>query len=111
MYQAYRGVAVNQTSNGRQLRIGNILGTGTASGKLLHGCGCLLDVSKGGLERPKLVNGKSRTYPENGDAFRCVGQAGELTEPSVGFEERFGKIIAAYPETGNEIYIVQKANT
>ena len=49
-YWTYRDMVAHQTINGCSLRTGDLMGTGTISGKELDGRGCLLEVSKGGRE-------------------------------------------------------------
>jgi fumarylacetoacetase len=57
----------HHTSNGCNLQIGDLLGTGTLSGALPEQSASLLELTKGGKVSLRLPNGEERTFLEDGD--------------------------------------------
>ncbi len=62
-------LVAHHTSNGCNLRVGDLLGTGTLSGPNPGQGGSLLELSRGGKEPLSLPNGQTRNFLEDGD---CV---------------------------------------
>ena len=57
----------HHTSNGCDLRPGDLLGSGTVSGPDPAARGCLLEITRGGVEPILLPDGTQRTFLEDGD--------------------------------------------
>ncbi|KAI0427448.1 fumarylacetoacetase [Xylaria sp. FL1042] len=93
MYWTFRDLVAQQTVNGCNVITGDVLGTGTVSGKGDHEHGCLLEMTQGGKVEFTLSDGQKRTYLQDGDTLRMTGYAG----PGVGFGECTGLIIPARP--------------
>jgi fumarylacetoacetase len=60
-------LVTHHTSNGCNLHIGDLFGTGTLSGPEREQGGCLLELSRGGREPVALPNGETRSFLEDGD--------------------------------------------
>jgi fumarylacetoacetase len=60
-------LVTHHTSNGCNLQVGDLLGTGTLSGPLPAQGGSLLELSCGGREPLTLPNGEQRSFLEDGD--------------------------------------------
>jgi fumarylacetoacetase len=67
MYWTPAQLLAHHTSNGCNLRPGDLLGTGTLSGEDRESMGSLLELSGGGKEPIDLGNGETRTFLEDGD--------------------------------------------
>ncbi|KAI3334343.1 fumarylacetoacetase [Ustulina deusta] len=93
MYWTFRDLVAQQTVNGCNINTGDVLATGTVSGKGDDEHGCLLEMTKGGKAEFALSDGQKRTYLEDGDTLRMTGYAG----PGVGFGHCTGLIIPARP--------------
>ena len=91
MYWTFRDLVAQQTVNGCNVNTGDVLATGTVSGKGTNEHGCLLEMTKGGKVEFILSDGQKRTYLENGDIVRMTGYAG----PGVGFGDCTGLIVPA----------------
>jgi fumarylacetoacetase len=61
-------LVAHHTSNGCNLQIGDLLGTGTLSGALPEQSASLLELTKGGTVSLRLPNGEERTFLEDGDS-------------------------------------------
>ena len=69
----------HHTSNGCNLRPGDLLGTGTVSGPLPESRGCLLERTWRGTEPLTLSTGETRRFLEDGDVVElAAGAFGEL---------------------------------
>jgi fumarylacetoacetase len=62
----------HHTSNGCNLQIGDLLGTGTLSGPEPGQGGCLLELTNGAREPLQLPDGETRSYLEDGDTVTLV---------------------------------------
>jgi fumarylacetoacetase len=60
-------LVAHHTSNGCNLNIGDLFGTGTLSGPAPDQGGCLLELSRGGRAPVQLPNGEMRSFLEDGD--------------------------------------------
>ncbi len=60
-------LVTHHTSNGCNLQVGDLLGTGTLSGPAPEQGGSLLELSRGGREPLTLPNGEPRSFLEDGD--------------------------------------------
>ena len=57
----------HHSSNGCPLRAGDLVGTGTVSGKDPDSAGCLLELTTGGENPVRLPSGEIREFLEGGD--------------------------------------------
>ncbi|KAI1284482.1 fumarylacetoacetase [Xylaria sp. FL0933] len=93
MYWTFRDLVAQQTVNGCNVNTGDVLATGTVSGKGDDEHGCLLEMTRGGKVEFTLSDGQKRTYLQDGDTLRMTGYAG----PGVGFGDCTGLILPARP--------------
>ncbi|KAI9713160.1 MAG: hypothetical protein M1820_001145 [Bogoriella megaspora] len=92
MYWTFEDLIAHQTCNGARIRTGDLLATGTVTGKekgTSHGC--LLELTVGGKQSYELKNGEKRTYLQDGDSVALEGIAGE----GVGFGDCTGIVLSA----------------
>lgn len=91
-------MAAHHTFGGCNLRPGDVLGSGTASGPGDNQRACLLEKTWGGKEPLQLAGGKgTRTYLLDGDEVVFRGWAGGEGARRVGFGECRGKLLPAPP--------------
>lgn len=83
----------HHTSNGCDLRTGDLLGTGTISGPDRTSFGSLMEISNGGATPLALPTRETRTFLEDGDEviFRATARADGFR--SIGFGECRGMIV------------------
>ncbi|KAI1260495.1 fumarylacetoacetase [Xylariaceae sp. FL1019] len=91
MYWTFRDLVAQQTVNGCNVNTGDVLATGTVSGKGDDEHGCLLEATKGGKVGFTLSDGQKRVYLEDGDTLRLTGCAGD----GVGFGDCSGVVVSA----------------
>ena len=77
LYWDIRQQLVHHTSNGCNVRAGDILASGTISGPERSSWGCLLELTWNGTEPLTLEDGTQRTFLEDGDVLELRGWAGE----------------------------------
>jgi len=79
------------------MNTGDLLGSGTISGKERDSLGSLLEINRAGKEEIKLANGEVRKFLVDGDTITirgaCTGESGQI----VGFGECVGTILPAPP--------------
>jgi fumarylacetoacetase len=68
----------HHTSNGCNLRPGDLLASGTVSGSSRDSLGCLLEITRRGAEPVTLPTGESRKFLEDGDEVTMQGWCGDL---------------------------------
>ena len=73
MYWTLAQLLTHHTSNGCNLRPGDLLGSGTVSGPTREERGCLLELSWRGKEPLTLPGGETRTFLEDGDEVALAG--------------------------------------
>jgi fumarylacetoacetase len=67
LYWTFAQMIAHHTSNGCNLRPGDLLGSGTLSGPAPGSLGCLLEITRRGREPLELPNGETRTFLADGD--------------------------------------------
>ena len=67
MYWTMAQMVTHHTSNGCNLRPGDVIGSGTVSGRDEGSRGCLLEITKGGTHPITLPSGESRLFLADGD--------------------------------------------
>ncbi len=88
-------LVAHHTSNGCNLRTGDLLGSGTISGPDRDSLGALLELTSGGREPVQLPNGESRTFIEDGDELILTGRCERPGYASLGFGTASGRIVAS----------------
>ena len=94
LYWSMAQQIAHHTANGCNLRVGDLLASGTISGPEANGLGSLLELSHGGRHPFTLDDGTQRTFLENGDTVVLRGY-GERGEVRVGFGEAGGMVVAS----------------
>jgi len=85
----------HHTSNGCNVRVGDLMASGTISGPSEGSLGSLLEISVGGKKPLILPGGQTRTFVEDGDTITLTGWA-EKDGQRVGFGEVFNTIESAH---------------
>jgi fumarylacetoacetase len=67
MFWTVAQMVAHHTSNGCELRPGDLFGSGTISGPGPDGCGSLLELTNAGREPLVLPTGEKRRFLEDGD--------------------------------------------
>jgi fumarylacetoacetase len=93
LYWTIGQMLTHHTSNGCDLRPGDLLGTGTISGPELSSCGSLLELSAGGKAPIVLPGDETRTFLQDGDEviFRARCRREGITP--IGFGECRGVVL------------------
>jgi len=92
MYWNMAQQLTHHTVNGCNLNVGDMMASGTISGKEKGSYGSMLELSWGGKETLELKNGKTRTFIEDGDTITIRAWC-EKDGKRVGFGECSGKIL------------------
>jgi fumarylacetoacetase len=92
MYWNMEQQLAHHTVNGCNVRVGDLMGSGTISGKDEKSYGSLLELSQGGKKSIKLSDGSLRTFLEDGDEVLMRGWC-EKDGRRVGFGTLKGKIL------------------
>lgn len=87
MYWTTAQILTHHTSNGCNLRPGDLLGTGTISAPGRDGCGSMLEITRGGAEPIELPSGETRAFLEDGDEVVLSARANREGFAPVGFGE------------------------
>jgi fumarylacetoacetase len=85
LYWTVAQMLVHHTSNGCNLQPGDLLGTGTVSGREKNARGCLLELTWRGKEPLALPSGEVRTFLEDGDEVTLRGFAERAGARRIGF--------------------------
>ena len=96
MYWTPAQLIAHHTSNGCNLRPGDLLGSGTISGPEKHQRGCLLELTWRGAEPLKLPNGEERRFLEDGDEVILRGWCEREGFARIGLGECSGVILPAH---------------
>lgn len=93
LYWSQAQQLAHHTVNGCNIRVGDLMASGTISGPDRSSWGSLLELSWGGAEPLPLANGDTRTFLDDGDTVTFRGWAGD-GDYRVGFGELTGRIVA-----------------
>jgi fumarylacetoacetase len=93
MYWTFTQMLAHQTSNGCNLRPGDLLASGTVSGPGPGAHGCLLEITRGGADPIRLPNGEQRTFLEDGDEVRLRAWCQRPGAVRIGFGECTGTVM------------------
>ncbi|MFK0166901.1 fumarylacetoacetase [Rhizobium sp. NPDC090279] len=94
-YWAPAHLVTHHTSNGCNLRPGDLLGTGTQSGEGSDEWGSMLEISQGAKRPLMLADGETRTFLEDGDTIIFKGRCIREGFVGIGFGECSGTILPA----------------
>jgi fumarylacetoacetase len=104
MYWTFGQMLTHHASNGCNLLSGDLIASGTVSGKEADSRGCLLELTwdgmgEGGKPKPRkpiqLPSGETRTFLADGDTVIFKGYCEREGYRKIGFGECWGKIVAA----------------
>jgi fumarylacetoacetase len=94
LYWTVAQLLTHHTSNGCNLRPGDLLATGTVSGPEEGSEGCMLEMNQ--RSKPvRLPNGESRTFLEDGDQVTLRGYCQKPGLPRIGFGDCAGMIVSS----------------
>ena len=94
MYWTPAQMLAHHTSNGCNLRPGDLLASGTVSGSSEDSRGCLMELTSRGTRPVALPNGEQRRFLEDGDEVLLRGCCRRTGFSSIGFGECRGTITA-----------------
>lgn len=95
MYWTFPQMVAHHTSNGCNLRPGDLLASGTVSGAERGSRGCLLELTWRGQDPVTLPTGELRRFLEDGDEVTMVGRCERPGVAGLGFGACRGRIVAA----------------
>ena len=92
MYWTIAQMLAHHTSNGCNLRPGDLLASGTVSGTTKESRGCLLELTGGGADPVELPDGEKRRFLEDGDEIILRGSCQSVGAARIGFGECRGTV-------------------
>ncbi len=95
MYWTFAQMLTHHASNGCNLLPGDLLASGTVSGKDKPSRGCLLELAWRGQEPISLSSGETRTFLEDGDEVIFRGYCDRPGFRRIGFGECRGSVVPA----------------
>lgn len=95
MYWSFAQMLAHHSSNGCNLRPGDLLGSGTISGAGKDSAGCLLELTRGGQTPIELADGSRRCFLEDGDEVVLRAYCERAGAARVGFGECRGVVLPA----------------
>jgi len=95
MYWTLAQLVAHHTSNGCNLRPGDLLASGTVSGAAPESRGCLLERTWRGTEPVRLPTGETRAFLEDGDEVTLRAHCERDGARRIGFGECSGRILPA----------------
>ena len=87
MYWTFAQMIAHHTSNGCNLEIGDLIGSGTVSGPESSSWGSLLELTAGGSRPLTLANGETRSFLQDGDEIIFRGFGVKPPYVRIGFGE------------------------
>jgi fumarylacetoacetase len=93
-YWTLSQMLAHHTSNGCNLRAGDLLSSGTVSGPDLHDSGCLLERTHDGKAPLALPGGERRAYLQDGDTVQLRAVCSAPGAVSIGFGVCAGTVVA-----------------
>jgi fumarylacetoacetase len=94
LYWTLGQMLAHHTSNGCNLRPGDLFATGTVSGRTKESRGCLLELTWRGSEPLVLPGGETRKFLEDGDEVIMRGYCDREGAARIGFGECRGMIVS-----------------
>jgi fumarylacetoacetase len=93
LYWTLAQLVTHHSSNGCNLRSGDLLGSGTVSGAAADAHGCLLELTRRGAEPIHLPTGEERRFLEDGDEVLMRGYCQRDGYPRIGWGECRGMVM------------------
>jgi fumarylacetoacetase len=97
MYWTLAQLVTHHSSNGCNLRPGDLVGSGTVSGTTKESRGCLLERAWRGTEPIALPNGEIRSFLQDGDEITFRGYCERRGARRIGFGECRGRVLPPSP--------------
>jgi fumarylacetoacetase len=94
-YWTLAQLVAHHSSNGCNLRPGDLFGSGTQSGPAPGQGGSLMELSQGGKQAIKLPSGETRTFLEDGDTVILRGYCEGRGHRRIGFGDCAAMVLAA----------------
>jgi len=91
-YWTVAQLVAHHTSNGCNLRPGDLLGSGTLSGATPGSCGSMMELTQGGKNPLALPGGETRAFLEDGDEVILRGRCAREGCATIGFGEAAGLV-------------------
>lgn len=101
LYWTPAQMLAHHTSNGCNLQVGDLLGTGTVSAPEPSGFGTFLELGADGSQ-PLAVGDEQRCWLEDGDELDLTATASRKGFVSIGLGECRGRVAPAWPRFGEE---------
>jgi fumarylacetoacetase len=95
LYWTIAQMVTHHTSNGCNLRPGDLLATGTVSGEAREARGCLMEITRRGAEPVTLPTGETRKVLEDGDEVTLRGYCEREGLPRLGIGECTGIVVGS----------------
>ncbi len=95
LYWTIGQMLTHHASNGCNLQTGDLMATGTVSGKEDSERGCLLEMTKRGADPVELPSGETRKFLEDGDEIIMKGFCEREGFRRIGFGECRGRVVPA----------------
>lgn len=92
LYWSLGQMVAHHTSNGCDLRPGDLIGTGTISGPVREELSSMLELTYGGTEPVTLASGEMRSFLEDGDRVIFTARCSRAGFASIGFGECAGTV-------------------
>ncbi len=99
LYWTVAQLVTHQTSNGCNLEVGDLLGSGTVSGPTPDSFGSLLELTERAAKKLTLPDGEQRGFLEDGDEVIFRGFCAKPGLARIGFGECRATVLAALPIT------------
>jgi fumarylacetoacetase len=93
LYWTPEQLLTHHASNGCNLQPGDLLGSGTVSGPNANAGGCLMELTRRGVEPLTLPNGEHRSFLHDGDEVILRGYCERPGYVRIGFGECSGTVI------------------
>lgn len=100
MYWTVAQLVAHHASNGCNLRAGDLLASGTVSGRTKDSRGCMLELTWRGADPITLPTGETRKFLEDGDEIIISGYCEREGYARIGMGECRGEIVGA-PRSGD----------
>ena len=104
LHWTFAQMLTHHTSNGCDLRTGDLLGSGTISGEADDARACLTEITNGGRTPVSLSSDESRLWLEDGDEITLRARAHADGAVSIGFGPCTGRVLPAieWPGVGSK---------
>ena len=86
-------IITQHTSNGCNLRPGDLIGSGTVSGEAPSASACLMELSEAGSITREMPTGEKRSFLQVGDKVTFKGASKKEGYPKIGFGEVTGTVL------------------